>query len=65
MNIVTSIRGRWLAVGMAAAAALAAALVLLLAHSAPAPADVNLNNLDCRGHVQRAVRPRMRPVRPR
>ena len=53
MNIVTSIRGRWLAVGMAAVAALAAALVLLLAHSAPAPADVNLNNLDCRGHVQK------------
>lgn len=54
MNIVKSLRGRSVAAALGTLAALAAAAIVLLAHSASAPADVNFNNLDCRGHIEKA-----------
>lgn len=54
MNIARSERGRSLAAALSALVALGAAAVMLLAHSASAPADVNFNNLDCRGHIEKA-----------
>ena len=54
MNIVRSLRGRTLAAALSTLAALAVAAFMLLAHSASAPADVNFNNLDCRGHIEKA-----------
>jgi hypothetical protein len=46
-------RRRALAVVFAVVAC-AAALLMALSRSAPAPADTNPNNIDCRGHVERA-----------
>lgn len=54
MNITTSLRGKAAALALAALATVGIALVVLLNHSAPATADVNFNNLDCHGHVEKA-----------
>ncbi len=54
MNIATSLRGKALVSVMGVAALLCVALVVLLTQSSSAPADVQLNNLDCRGHVEKA-----------
>lgn len=51
MNIVMSLRRHPAIAALLGLGALAATAAVLLAHSAAAPADVNLNNLDCRGHV--------------
>lgn len=54
MNIARSLRAKAFASALAALAATGIALVVLLSHSASAPADVNFNNLDCNGHVEKA-----------
>lgn len=54
MNIARSLRGKALASALAAFAFAGITLVLLLSNSTPAPADVNFNNLDCQGHVEKA-----------
>lgn len=55
MNIAKSLRGKALASALAAFAIAGLTLVLLLSHSTPAPADVNFNNLDCQGHVEKGT----------
>jgi hypothetical protein len=54
VNIATSLRGKALAGVLSVAALLCVALVVLLTQSSPAPADVQLNNMDCHGHVEKA-----------
>jgi hypothetical protein len=54
VNIARSLRGKALASALAALAVAGMTLVMLLTHTTPAPADVNFNNLDCRGHVEKA-----------
>ncbi len=55
MNIATSLRGKALASTLAVLAILSAALVVLLTQSSPAPAVVNLNNMDCGGHIEKGA----------
>lgn len=55
MNIAPSLRGKALASTLSVLALMALALVVLLSRSADAPArEVQFNNLDCRGHIEKA-----------
>ncbi|MCW3016931.1 MAG: hypothetical protein JWO02_4023 [Solirubrobacterales bacterium] len=54
MNIARSLRGKALASALSVVALMGVALVVLLSQSSPAPADVNLNNMDCHGHTEKA-----------
>jgi hypothetical protein len=53
VNIATSLRRHVVVAALLGFGALAAIAAVLLSHSTSAPADVNLNNLDCRGHIEK------------
>lgn len=53
MSFVRSPRTRFMGLALLAAAALAAIAVALLSTSPATRADVNLNNLDCHGHLEK------------
>jgi hypothetical protein len=53
VNIAISRRGK-VTGALSVLALLCVALVVLLAQSSPAPAGVNVNNMDCHGHTEKA-----------